>query len=263
MGTLSPQVLEPNPGNPRGHWESLEALNLNRDFMSRLGSSWHDPSFRMQTDPTIPPKTLEEYETAIRGFLETSFEMTDTFVVKDPRISAIAPTWLRAADQVGCETRIVHMFRRLEGVAQSLASRDNVKPALSKALWLKYHLLCERDCRHRNRVFVEFPNFLLEWRERLPWIFSQLQARVRLTSASAAAIEEFVDNARSSEPPPKTEQDLTDRWVDTIYQWMRNAANGENPNHSVIDRCYLDVTSTENMYRNSFSEYWANKNRWQ
>lgn len=259
---LSEQLLGANPSNPRGHWESAEAMEINRAFMSRFATSWHDPSFDLQKDCALQPDVIEEFENAIGAYLTAAFETTDVFVVKDPRISAMAPHWLRTAARVDCEIKVIHMFRRLEGVAHSLAKRDGVVPNLSKALWLKYHLQCERDCRNQKRVFVEFPDFLLTWHETIPRLFGSLQVDLHTTPEATAAIEEFVDRTRAPEPSPEERTNLTDLWVETVYEWMRSAATNAQPNPAILDRCFSDVTSVEGMYRASFGQYWANRGRW-
>lgn len=259
---LSEQLLGANPSNPRGHWESQEALDLNRSFLSRFSSGWHDPSFRLQLDPVVQQSARHEYELAIGGFLQGAFRTTDIVVVKDPRISGLAPSWLRAATQLECETKIIHMFRRLEGVALSLAKRDKITRDYAKALWLKYHLQCERDCRNQNRVFVEFPNFFLNWQEIVSRIFRELQIDLRVTPDATISINEFIDTARAPEPVPVEQSGFTDLWVATIYEWMCSAASGGFPDPRVLDQCYAEITSAEGMYRNSFAQFWAGRGKW-
>src|SRR5215469_8136919 len=52
-GVLPATLLGADDGNSKGHWEPLNALHLNEEFLTRHGSTWFDPTLRLQNEVVV------------------------------------------------------------------------------------------------------------------------------------------------------------------------------------------------------------------
>src|SRR5262249_46567311 len=151
---------------PEGHWEPLDALELNEDFLLRHGSSWYDPTLRLQTGNVVTEAERERFVSRLCEFLG-SCPAGRPVVLKEPRMAGLTEFWFEAARRTQFVLKFVIPIRHPTEVARSLATRDGTSFELSNALWLKYNLLAERSTREYARAFVEYPNLLRDWREEI------------------------------------------------------------------------------------------------
>ena|SRR5712692_4834194 len=71
-GSLPEPLLGSGPGNPTGHWEPLDALKMNDEFLMRHGSGWWDPpcvskaisSLTLRSGKTLSSKSKDFFGTA-------------------------------------------------------------------------------------------------------------------------------------------------------------------------------------------------------
>ncbi len=192
-GSLPERLLGPNQGNLRGHWEPLDALELNESFLADFGSSWYDPSLGLQARlaPDDPACVLLARRI---GALFASWPDGDFLVVKEPRITALAGIWLDAARRAGFAVTVLIPVRDPVEAAASLAARDGLGAELSLALWLKYNLVAERASRSLPRVFVSYPALLEDWRGQIGRIGAALSLDLA-AQANGAEIEAFLSAA--------------------------------------------------------------------
>ncbi len=153
--SLPGQLLGPNDGNPKGHWEPVEALKLNDEFLFVNGSTYHDPSLRLQETLVVDESHKAAFIERIAAFLN-SCPQDRPVVLKKPRIVGLSDFWFEAARRCRFDIKVVIPVRHPGEVAGSLAKRDQASFELSNALWLKYNLLAERRSREWPRVFVEY-----------------------------------------------------------------------------------------------------------
>ena len=153
--SLPDRLLGQHDGNPKGHWEPLDAHDINNAFLFRHDATWHDPTFRLQGEVLLSDDDREAYVRDIVSFLE-ELPSGQIFVIKDPRIPALSDFWFEASHRARFTIKIVVPIRHPDEVAASLAARDGASRELSGVLWLKYNLLAERKSRGFSRVFVEY-----------------------------------------------------------------------------------------------------------
>jgi hypothetical protein len=187
-GSLPGELLQADESNPKGHWEPLEALQLNESFLQAHASSWYDPTLRLEAG-VIDTNEAEQFIDAIRTLLRT-WPCSSFLVIKEPRITALTPFWFDAARREGFAIKAVIPVRHPKEVAASLASRDMMSAELSMLLWLKYNLLAERDTRALPRVFVHYTDLLDNWRRVVGRISRVLG--VEFSNIDETAIADFL-----------------------------------------------------------------------
>lgn len=181
------RTLPADVANPRGYWESRDAVDLNSQFLSRYGSSWYDETLELGV-----AGEAHDFIGAIADLLAAGFERAGPLVVKEPRITALLPYWRAAAEKAGLRATAVHVFRRPDDVAASLARRDRLSTRQSYALWMKYNLLAERDTRGLPRVFVTYEDLMADWRVVVHVCAQGLGVPFNVTEQATAAVEHFL-----------------------------------------------------------------------
>src|SRR5262249_16790102 len=111
-------------------------------------------------------------------------------IIKELRITALSGMWFEPARLAGLDIVAVIAVRHPQEVIASIVARHGFSRELSSALWLKYSLLAERHTRGLPRVFVEYADFLDDWRREVKRISAALA--IDLNTRDVGAIEEFL-----------------------------------------------------------------------
>jgi hypothetical protein len=240
-------------GNQRGYWEPREGLYLNESFLYRHGSSYFDPTLRLQEEGGLDRDEIAAFTAKIRDYLHT-LPVAPVVAVKVLHISLLAPMWFEAARQAGFDIATVLAVRDPQEVTASLAKFMGATPQLASALWLKYNLLAERETRNLPRVFVDYSNFLEDWRREVKRISHALP--VDLHTGNQAAVEKFVakDLRHQRQCGPVIEPFGTD-WLSPAYQALGAAARDEPFDESVLDRVFDEYRRTEHGFRNALVDF--------
>lgn len=116
--------------NPRGFFEYLPVVDLNRDILAALGGTWSTP-------PPLPPGWVgDERLTELRARArELSIDIRDRMVVKDPRLSLVQPLW----EEVGSVPASILCLRHPAAVADSLLARNRFTVDQGLFLWFRYN----------------------------------------------------------------------------------------------------------------------------
>jgi len=115
-------------------------------------------------------------------------------VLKDPRVSLLAPLWDDVLKQAGYDPVYIIMVRHPLEVAESLRRRNNFAQSKTLMLWASYMVAAERDTRDLNRVFVDYDTLATRPLSILDRIEQQANVRMpRRTKLAANTIEQFVD----------------------------------------------------------------------
>lgn len=251
--SLPDVLLGANEGNPKGHWEPLDALLMNEDFLLRHGSTWFDPTLRLQGEFVFHDEEREAYIELIRAFLKTCASGRLT-VIKEPRIMALSDFWFEASQRAGFATKIVIPVRRPDEVAASLAARDQTSLELSSVLWLKYNLLAERRSRTLPRVFVEYPNLLSDWRREIARISEALS--IELTAPNEAEIDAFLDHNLHHQKHSGTPTEVFGLpLVLQVYAAFSAAARGAPLDLQAMDEIFATYSKCERTFRISLDDF--------
>ena len=189
---LPEELIGPNLGNERGHWESAAIVELNDQIFTAAGTSWDD---WMGINSDWRASALrEEAVLKASALVQQHSQLGPLFVVKDPRISKIVDIWLDAFDKVDVEPTLIIMLRNPIEVANSLERRDLMSPAYGHLLWLRYMLDVELYSRGRKRIICCFDQLLENWSAVVKQIRSSTGLFFpRNSSLIQNEIDQFVD----------------------------------------------------------------------
>jgi len=250
---LPEPLLGASESNPPGHWEPIDAININNAFLRRYAASWYDPTLRLQGDIVFSAQEKEAFIEQICGFIERS-QVGPLLVIKEPRITALAGFWFEAARRAAMTATVVIPIRHPDQIAASLAARDGLSAELSAVLWLKYNLLAERSSRELPRVFVEYANLLSDWRKEIGRIAERLA--VDLSHADEAAIDRFLDPTMQRQRSCGKPNDILGQtWTSDTYAALSAAAGDEPLNLQQLDATFAAFAACERTFRRAVQEF--------
>jgi len=162
---LGRDLLPPKQDNERGFWENSALLALHERFLEETGLHWYDLA-------SLPENwrdgaAARRFVAALPEALSEQFGDSRLFLVKDPRLSLLAPLWVEVLEHRAVRPVFVITIRHPDEVAASLAKRDGLSYARSHLLWLQHLLEAEQATRGHPRVFVHYERVLADWRVEL------------------------------------------------------------------------------------------------
>lgn len=250
---LPEPLLGASESNLTGHWEPIDAININNAFLRRYAASWYDPTLRLQGDTAFSAQEKDTYIEQIRAFIERA-HAEPVLVIKEPRIAALADFWFEAARKASTNAKVVIPIRHPDQVAASLAARDGISADLSSVLWLKYNFLAERSSRKLPRVFVEYVNLLSDWRKEIGRIAQRLA--IDLSDTNEAAIDGFLDpNFHRQRSCGKPSDILGQTWTSDTYMALSAAARDEPLNLQKLDSTFSAFVACERTFRRALEEF--------
>jgi hypothetical protein len=254
-GVLPDTLLGADDGNPRGHWEPLNALHLNEEFLRRHGSTWFDPTLRLQNEVVVKSAERGAYLERIKAFLR-GLPPAPVHIIKEPRITALSDFWFDAAQQLGICLAAAVPVRHPEEVSASLTARYRMSSELATALWLKYNLLAERHSRGLPRVFIEYSNFLQDWRTEVSRIGTALS--IDLSVRDEAAIDGFLSpNLHRQRHGARIAEVFGEQWTSRVYAALSAAARDEPLDTNALDAIFDSYRACEYAFRMSLDEFQA------
>ena len=231
---LGADLMGPNEFNPGGYWENRQVVRLNERVLSHLGTSWSDVfMLPYRLDRT---NLREVFEGEAKSLLQKGFSGKRPWVLKDPRFSMLIDFWLPYLRER--DVSFIHVVRHPAAVATSLARRDGFPRERSLLLWFLQNLNAEFFTRGLNRCFINYEDYIGDWRGSLGNAFAQLGLKpLRSFDQATDDIEKFITKGRPREhgavcrPPPEIGCNL----VKEAFETLRDA--GRFPARPVEDRC--------------------------
>ena len=161
--------------NDRGYWELSDLVALNDECLEHFGLSWDDP--RPMPTNWVDDPWLEKWRTRVASVITKNFPQAPLIVIKDPRISRLAPIWHQMLESAGFDVHTLIMLRHpLEVTASLLHRRDSQLDATEAHwLWLRYLVDAELGSRNHPRAWVRFDRLLRQWKFELPRLAQELQ----------------------------------------------------------------------------------------
>ncbi|HSE13248.1 MAG TPA: sulfotransferase, partial [Rudaea sp.] len=188
---LGRDLLPPKQDNERGFWENRALLALHEQFLAQIGVHWHD--LVSLPEDWRSGGAARWFVGALPDVLTQQFGDSALFLVKDPRLSLLAPLWIEVLESRAVRPVFVITVRDPDEVAASLAARDGFAPAKSHLLWLQHLLEAERATRGHPRIFVNYERVLADWRAELARISGALDISWPAQGADAdRQIDEFI-----------------------------------------------------------------------
>ncbi len=188
---FGPRLMPATEDNARGFYEHIDIVNLHDRLLLALGGSWDE------TRPLPPGWSLDEartgsYRAELLHLLRRDLPAAPLWGIKDPRLCRLLPWWEPVWAATGTRPLFVIVRRRPGEVAASLARREGFSTGKSHLLWLLHVIEAERATRTGQRVFIDFRDFLADWRAALGPVRVALDQRWPV-----AADDPFVDPALS------------------------------------------------------------------
>jgi len=203
------QLLGQMDSNERGHWEHMDALNINRDLLERSGGSWEAPPADVQAPLPIRMR--------MRRFLAQLHGGGQPAVWKDPRTTVTYPAWKpEVAHPV-----LVAIFRHPLSVAQSLRKRDGFSIERGLQLWLAYNRrLLQIADREEAVLFIDFDGGL----DHIDAAIRRLTARTPLRY-EPSALDFYDDTLRQSD----LHAELDSKDIQEVYGELKRRAAPYHP----------------------------------
>jgi GT2 family glycosyltransferase len=207
---LPANLLDPQPDNPTGFWESNDHMILNDELLARMGLRWD--SFLSTHWNLLDTASFVYYRDRIVELLYRDFESSRLFVIKDPRLSRLLPIWRAALARFGAAPKCILTVRHPLEVAKSLNARDGIALQAGLRTWLRHLLEAEGGSRDLNRVFVSYEFLLNNWQAAARRISQALDIEwPRALNEAATEIEGFLRRDARHHLPGE----LTDGSVDS------------------------------------------------
>jgi len=249
---LPERLMGATRGNPTGHWEPLDAYLLNESFLTRKGSTWFDPSLRLQCEDAVGARERDAFIGEIRAFLDCC-PNDAPLLIKEPRISVLTEYWFAAALQSGYAIKVVIANRHPGEVIGSLRTRDEFSAELASAVWLKYTLLAERAARAVPRVVVCYENVLADWRKEIGRIAAGLD--IDLSLEREAEIDAFLDVSLHHEKSERSPDELFGvPLMAPTYAALVAAGRGEPLVTAALDEAFATFRAGERAFRSGAEE---------
>jgi hypothetical protein len=184
-GARLPQnVMAGDQHNARGYFEPWRITRFNDERLHAAGGAWDDP-FAFPFRPLAKRAERGWAERAGALFAEEYGDVTYP-LLKDPRVTVLAPLWRTVLDELGVAARVVIPVRHPLAVAGSLARRDGFAAQKSVLLWSAYMLAAEAYTRDLPRAFVDYDRLLADWRGEVARIETAHGAPLPKTTDKAA-----------------------------------------------------------------------------
>lgn len=247
-GALPVRLLPESEVNPRGFWEPLDALEMNDQFLQVHGSSWFDPTLRIQQEIAFDPDRAEAFIDQLRQFL-AQCPTGPALIVKEPRITALTRFWFEAARREEFVIRAVISVRHPQEVARSWVAAAISEP-LSHTLWLKYNLLAERSSRGLPRIFVDYANLLRDWQREASRIARSLDVDLAIDSNTAKQVDEFLtQDLYRQRCDRQVYETFGNSWISRVYGIVSGAAQDQPLDQLVLDEIYEAYSAAERAFR--------------
>jgi hypothetical protein len=136
-------------GNPKGNYESRDAIQINDAILRRSGGAWFRPPPRLD----IADEDLARIRTFCGGLVRSQPGDAPRWGWKDPRTVLTLEAWLRA---LAGPAFVVASFRHPVAVARSLLARDRLPLEGGLALWYHYNVRLLEALEHLPHALVRF-----------------------------------------------------------------------------------------------------------
>jgi hypothetical protein len=189
---LPSKLLGPHPSNPKGHFESTDILAVTEQLLLAVDSAWYD--FSSISPAALEGRLAQNFTPELERVLREDYEGALLFTLKDPRFCRLLPIIRLAIENSSAAVRTILCFRNHLEVAHSLKARDGISLAHGLSLWLRYMLDSERHSRGMPRVFVQYPQFVTNWRRAVDRIQEALQISFPKQETAASEVDQFLDS---------------------------------------------------------------------
>jgi glycosyltransferase involved in cell wall biosynthesis len=175
--------------NPTGYWEPAEITELNVRVLRRLAATWDNVAYLLPDTGEF----VDDFKQDVRTLLASEYGNEETILIKDPRISVLAPLWHIALMYAGYRPAYVVLVRHPLEVARSLRARGDMSVRKGLLLWLTYmNRIADFAGAREGVVHIRFTSLLEDWRGIIEKISDRLDVRLDLHT-HAEEINQFLE----------------------------------------------------------------------
>jgi len=234
---LPGDLLGSNESNPRGHWESMRAIEINEALLGSLGRSWNDVR-NLPSNWLLRPEA-ELARRQVHAFVKGEISPGKLWVLKEPRLCRLAPLWIEVFEEEGVDVRVIVPIRHPGEVASSLARRNRMIAERSDLLWIQHVLEAEASTRTKRRVMTHFDELMVDWRAQVCRIAAEIGLEWPNDLESAGEeIDEFLRPELSHGDAQSTDERASKKPVSPIASALYNQLvhlDGERVWNAVAD----------------------------
>ena len=164
---LNSKMLAASQDNPKGFWESAEAVELHERLFSALSRTWYD-MHALPSEWTSHPAAREAVM-EILELVQRDFEGKLLWVIKDPRMCLFLPLWLEALASLDIDVKTLFVVRNPIEVSESLRirnerERNQWRLGYAPVMWVQYLAMAEAATRRCQRTMLTYDELLTNWR---------------------------------------------------------------------------------------------------
>ena len=225
--TLPATTIPPGADNPSGFWEALSVLGTNDWILKQGGATWYEClGFDANA---LDVRTRAIALTIVMLSLRSEFGGASMPLIKDPRLCLLMDFWLPALHARGASPAALLVLRSPYEVAELLAARERLPPAVSASLWLRYMLDAEFATRGCGRHILAYDDLLRDG----PAALTLAGQRAGIAwpvdpHAAAPRIDGFLDQRLRHFRPVERAQPMDSMafvvWLDEVYAALRGLA---------------------------------------
>ena len=188
---IGKDIMAPNQYNEKGYFENNKVYHLNDEIFEFLGVNWH--TTYLLEESWHERQDLQPFKNKIIQILDEEFENEELFLIKDPRISILAPVWIEVFEGLGIEMKWIMMLRHPYEIQESLKRRENFGELKTAMLWMDHMLRSERRSRKFLRLIVDFQELLDNPNNTIREVCNKLQLSICEKHKSLVATGSFID----------------------------------------------------------------------
>lgn len=135
--SMGQELMLNEQGNPEGHYEDMDMVELNEYLLSKAGGSWHKPP--SETD-ILKLKNDKEVVNSIKSLIDKKNELAKTYDKplwgwKDPRTVITLPLYMPYL----INPHFIFILRDPNEIAKSITKRDKFSNKYSFNIAKEYH----------------------------------------------------------------------------------------------------------------------------
>ncbi|MBT9267038.1 sulfotransferase [Pseudomonas sp. MG-9] len=173
---LSGNLLPAAKPNPKGFFESADALAIHERLLTALGRTWFDVS-EMPEGWLEHPATQKAHEELVE-LVRREYSDQTLWIIKEPRMCRIVPLWLRVLRSLNIAPRALLVTRHPDEVASSVArmvGEEQWGPRHTEILWLEYFFEAEKATREIPRSIITYDQLLADWAASVERVAAELK----------------------------------------------------------------------------------------
>jgi hypothetical protein len=235
--SLPENVMTGDEHNAKGYFEPWKIALLNDGRLRAGGTAWDD-IFAYPFKP-LAPKAERTWLNKAEALVEEEYGDAAYPLLKDPRVTVLAPFWRTVLADLEIGARCVIPVRHPLAVAGSLSRRNRFAAEKSVLLWTAYMLAAEAYTRDLPRAFVSYDGLLTDWRGEVARIEAAHDASLpNLDRKASKAIDQFLtpELRHNAADAGLAELGWAGALTARVLDWFEAAAGGAEPDPAPLEQ---------------------------